>query len=61
MTTRLRKLLEDCEIPTPGPTIDDVTACNNNWSIEDIQHYLRTEQDPRRLAIWCQLYLNLPY
>lgn len=61
MTSRLRKLLEDQEIPVPEAVMDDVISCNNTWTIEDIQHYLRTEQDTRRLAIWCQLYLNLPY
>jgi hypothetical protein len=42
-----------------GPSIDDVVE--TNFSIEDIMHYLHTEQDARRMAKWCRMFLELDY
>jgi hypothetical protein len=54
----LKKFLSNLE-DTPGPSIDDVVE--TNFSTEDIMHYLHTEQDPRRMAKWCRMFLELDY
>lgn len=43
------------------PTMADFIAANSSWDHKDIVHYLRTEQDPVRLARWCELYLQQDY
>ena len=64
--SNLRQILEELEtaespVEYKKPTMDDVILANMSWSHEDIMHYLHTEKDPRRLARWCRLYLDLDY
>jgi hypothetical protein len=50
MSNRLRELLND---------IDKSKCCEDvdtTWEVQDVLHYLRTEQDPHRLFIWASLY-----
>lgn len=42
-----------------APTLDDIIE--QEFSHDDIMHYLHTEQDPRRMAKWCRMYLELDY
>jgi len=62
----LRQMLDELETEQSSvehrrPTMDDVISANMSWNPEDIIHYLHTEKDPRRLARWCRLYLDLDY
>ena len=64
--SELRKFLNQVHEHTgldlsSGPTMQQWIDSHPSWSQEDIQHYLRTEQDPVRLARWCELYLMLDY
>ena len=65
--TKLRQFLKNAENDineTPKsqhPSMSDFISCNSKWQYEDIVHYLRTEQDPVRLARWCELYLEQDY
>lgn len=51
----------DTDNVSTQPTMEEVITANPSWNHNDIVHYLRTEQDPLRLARWCELYLQQDY
>lgn len=63
-SNRIRKMLADLHneeenILSAYPTMGDVIGIE--WTSEEIKYYMRLETDNRRLAKWCQIFLELPY